>query len=263
MARARVLLLDDDPTVRLYIGLALADLDVDLVECAAVDEALAALRTAPCRLLLTDLVLREGSGFDLLRLLQEQPGLRAGARVAIFSAAVTPEVQAQLTDFEVWRVLAKPATIAVLRACVQEALQDAPAPSLAETSEGGQPPSADEARAAALQRHFAGDLRLFEDFRTSCESQFDDDLRRIDEAFLRGDADSVHRVCHSLKTVLLMLGRPGLAAQARALDTAARAVDRELMQTLWPGFRRAMAASVQPGADRPSTTGASEAGGVR
>lgn len=263
MARARVLLLDDDPTVRLYIGLALADLDVDLVECARVDEAMTALRTAPCRLVLTDLVLRDGSGFDLLRLLQGQPALRAGAQVAIFSAAVTPEVQTRLQPFDVWRVLAKPATIAMVRDCVQEALQDPPARPVAEAANGGQPPSAEDDRTAALQRHFAGDLRLFEDFRSACEAQFDDDLRRIDEAFMRGDADSVHRVCHSLKTVLLMLGRPGVAAQARALDAAALAGDRELMQVLWPAFRRAMTACIQPVADRPSTTGASEVDGIR
>lgn len=263
MARARVLLLDDDPTVRLYVGLALADLPVELVECARVDEAMAALHTAPCRLVLTDLVLRDGSGFDLLRLLRQQPALRAGAHVAVFSAAVSPEVQAQLQPFEVWRVLSKPAAIAVLRACVQEALQDAPVPPTTEVAKAAHPPSPDDDQAAALQRHFAGDLRLFEDFRSSCEAQFDDDLRRIEEAFARGDADSVHRVCHSLKTVLLMLGRPTLAAQARALDTAARAVDRELMQALWPAFRSAMLACRQPGADRPSTTGASEVGGAR
>lgn len=263
MARARVLLLDDDPTVRLYVGLALADLPVDLIECAGVDDAVAALRAAPCRLVLTDLVLRDGSGFDLLRLLQQQPGLCEGARLAVFSAAITPDVRARLEPFGVWRVLTKPATIAVLRSCVQEALQMPAAPAVGATEVAPDPPSAADEQAAALQKHFAGDQRLFEDFRHSCEAQFGDDLRRIDEAFGRGDADAVHRVCHSLKTVLLMLGRPTLAAQARALDMAARAADQELMQALWPAFRDAMAACAQPGAERPSTTGASEVDGIR
>lgn len=260
MARARVLLLDDDPTVRLYVGLALADLGIELLECAGVDEAVAALHAGPCHLVLTDLVLRDGSGFDLLRLLQQQPALRAGARLAVFSAAVTPEVRAQLQALDVGRILAKPASISALRACVEESL---PADPASATAPPAAAPSPADEQAAALQRHFAGDLRLFEEFRASCEAQFDQDLRRIDEAFARGDADSVHRVCHSLKTVLLMLGRPALAAQARELDTAARAVDRARMQALWPAFRDAMAGGAQPVADRPSASGAGEAGGVR
>lgn len=261
MARPRVLLLDDDATVRLYVGLALADLNVDLLECASVDDAVASLRQAPCQLLLTDLVLREGTGFDLLRLLQEQPALRAGARVAVFSAALTPEVQARLTAFEVWRVLAKPASIDALRACVQDAVL-AGAPSAA-TDPPEPPPSPQADEAAALQRHFAGDRHLFEEFRASCEAQFDEDLRRVDEAFARGDADAVHRVCHSLKTVLLMLGRPGIASQARELDMAARAVDRARMQALWPGLRSALSDRTQPVAERPSASGSGEAGAAR
>lgn len=263
MARARVLLLDDDPTIRFFVGLALADLPVDLVECAGVDEAVATLRAAPCQLLLTDLVLRTGSGFDLLQLFQHEPALRADARVVVFSAALTPEVHERLRTLGVWRLLAKPASLADLQACVQEGLSASPTARPAPWPEPLPAPGMDADEDLALQQHFGGDLPLFMAFRGSCEAQFGDDRRGIDEALARDDAATVQRTCHSLKTVLLMLGRPALAARAKALDSAAQAADRPAMDALWPALRDALDAGAQPAAERPSATGVGEGDGVR
>lgn len=94
--RGRVVLVDDDPTIRRLFALALEDLDIDLQLCPSVAQARQVLREAPAQLLVTDLMMPGENGFDLLQALNDDPGLRAGARLAVFSAGLNAAVRDRL-----------------------------------------------------------------------------------------------------------------------------------------------------------------------
>ena len=104
-APARVVLVDDDASIRRLVALALEDLPVELVACADAAQARQALRDAPAALLLTDLMMPGESGMALLQLLAADPGLRGPAQLAVFSAGVDEATQAALDALGVWRVL--------------------------------------------------------------------------------------------------------------------------------------------------------------
>lgn len=260
MPRPRVLLLDDDPSARCFVAMALAELPLDLVECEHVAAALAALRAAPCDLLLTDLVLRGESGLDLLRHLQHEPGLLPGGRVIVLSAALGAAAEPLLDNLPVWRTLAKPATFDTLQACVGEALGLAPSAAQAAAARSGP-------EALAMRRHFGGDAAMFDAFRTTCRAQFTEDLAEGDAALAAGDRAALQRLGHSLKTVLQLIGRPELAAQAAALDAAAAAADGTPLHLLWQSLRNGLGESLadapQPTVERPSGTVESGSGGLR
>ena len=71
-----------------------------------------------------------------------------------------------------------------------------------------------------VQQHFGGERELSESFRASCSERFGDDLMQGDAAVATGDAAVLCRVAHALKAVLEMIGQPGRAGQARALEAA-------------------------------------------
>ena len=67
MQDLRVLLLEDDPAVRLFLQMALEPLSLNLVPCATLAQARQALADPGVRLVLTDLALPDGSGLELLQ----------------------------------------------------------------------------------------------------------------------------------------------------------------------------------------------------
>lgn len=230
---ARVLLLDDDPTIRLFVSLALADLGVEVVACDTVDGALAELLAAPCALLLIDLVLRKGSGYELLHALRRTPTLIGQARVVVLSAAIDAAARQRLASLGVWRCLPKPASLDQLQACTREALACAAAIVPAA-------PAVELAPETAVQRHFGGDQPLFEAFRAACLAQFPNDLSNAETALAQQDAAALQRLGHTLKTVLTMLGHPELAREAAALDEAAEAADWPRITSSWALLRRGL-----------------------
>lgn len=125
-ARPRVILVEDDASVQRFVALALEDLPIDLVACDSVAAALAALAQAPACLVLTDLMLPGEPGQALVERLARDPALRGSARVAVFSAGLTPAVRDRLAGWDVWRLLSKPVSLAELEACVLDALKDGP-----------------------------------------------------------------------------------------------------------------------------------------
>lgn len=62
----RVLIVEDDPSVRLFVQVALQPLEIDLVQCATITEAKTMLTDRVIRLVITDLNLPDGTGLDLL-----------------------------------------------------------------------------------------------------------------------------------------------------------------------------------------------------
>lgn len=242
MTRARVLLVDDDASIRRFVALALEELDVDLVEVPGVAPAREALRQGTFDLIITDLMMPGETGLDLLQHLADHPAQRGAARVAVFSAGLTAAMQARLDSFDVWRQLSKPISLTALEDCVREAVGGASAasPAAAPTDTADAPLSADER--AAIARHFGGEQALFIAFRASCRAQFAGDLRAGDAAVARGDAAALRHLAHSLKRVLATLGHAGPGTIARSLEDAAAVADWGLATPLWQQLRTHLAA---------------------
>ncbi|TXH59444.1 MAG: response regulator [Burkholderiaceae bacterium] len=246
MSRARVLLVDDDASIRRFVALALEDLEIDLVEAENVPQARERLAEGRCELVITDLMMPGETGLDLLQQLAERPELRAGARLAVFSAGLNAAMQARLAGLDVWRQLSKPISLVELEECVREAVGAAAAtPATATEAAANEASAADDgldaAEQATVARHFAGDRSLFLAYRASCVAQFAQDIRQGDDAMARGDAPAVRRLAHSLKSVLLTLGQPGASAQARQLEDAGARADWELCRPLWQALRTHLA----------------------
>jgi len=241
MTRPRVLLVDDDASIRRFVALALDELDVTLIACASVVEALVALREAPVQLLLTDLMMPGESGLDLLQHLADHPALRGGALQVVFSAGLDAATRERLAHFDIWRQLSKPVSLAALEDCVRQGAQPAAA--------AAQPPATapseqalTEDELAAVASHFGGDRALFLLFRASCIPQFAIDLQHGDAAVAQGNAASLRLLAHSLKSVLLTLGHESLSEQARQLEAAAAAADWPLARPLWARLHQGLAA---------------------
>lgn len=236
MNRTRVLLVDDDPSIRRFVALALEELPIELVEAGSVSEAREQLAGgAPFALIVTDLMMPDETGLDLLQHLADHPAQRAGARLAVFSAGLNAAMQAQLAGFDVWRQLSKPISVLELEDCVREATGEA-------TGAGGASDTASGAglgagAEAAVRQHFAGDRALFLAYRASCITQFEADIRVGAAALARGDWPTLHRLAHSLKSVLATLGEAHGSAVARQLEEAAGRSDAAASRPLWQRLR--------------------------
>ena len=89
MNRPRVLLVDDDASIRRFVALALEELEVDLVEVPGVAPAREALAAGRFDLIITDLMMPgETRGLDLCLALKVEPML-AATRVIMLSARGT------------------------------------------------------------------------------------------------------------------------------------------------------------------------------
>lgn len=246
----RVLLVDDDASIRRFVELALEDLPIEFVACASVREAVAALQDRPAALLITDLMMPGETGLDLLEMLAASPALAGHARVAVFSAGLNAAMQSQLARFDIWRSLSKPISVMELEACVREACGDAVAPPPAQTTEasaaagieGVPAASLSPLERAAVSDHFAGELALFLTFRAACLQQFHADVAAGDAAVATGDAQALRRLAHSLKTVLATLGHPVLSARSAQLEELANAGDWPPARIAWRELSGAMRA---------------------
>lgn len=239
MARARMLLVEDDPLLRRFVRMALDELTLEVLECDTVATAIQILESNPVQLILTDLMLPGASGVDLLLHLQTFPHLRGQAKVVVFSAGLTPAARLELAPLQVWRMLEKPVSIGVLEQCVLDALADANAPAVAPSTT----PTA--AISYAVDRYFGGDAELFNLYRTTCLAHFPQDIAAGDHAHDTQDAQALRRVAHSLKTVLLTIDVPHLAAQARALEQACHAAQPDAAERYWSPLRNALATLVK------------------
>lgn len=223
MALPKVLLVEDDSSIARFVELALEELPIELVICTSVPAAMQTLHQGGVRLILTDLMLPGESGVDLMQRLEREPVPAPKPLVAVFSAGLTPAVQAQLAALKVWRLVAKPSSVAELESCVQDALSLA-SPAAADRAAGAPAPAgltADEQLAVAT--HFAGDEGLFKAYRASCLRQFAADVHTGDAACAAADWQALRRLAHSLATVLLTLGHPAQSALARQIEDAAAA----------------------------------------
>jgi len=237
MNRPRVLLVDDDPSIRRFVALALEDLEIELVEAGSVAQARERLAGGePFALIVTDLMMPGETGLDLLQHLADHPAQRAGARQAVFSAGLNAAMQARLAGFDVWRQLSKPISVLELEDCVREAVGAGGAAAAAAPAPA-QPGPLGAGQEAAITRHFAGDRGLFLAYRASCLAQFPADVRAGDDALARGDAPALRRLAHSLKSVLATLGDADAGTLARTLEDSAARGDLAGGTPLWQSLR--------------------------
>jgi DNA-binding response OmpR family regulator len=231
MKRPRLLLIEDDASIRRFVTLALEDEGLDLVEAPNLAAAVQALRGEPFAVVMCDLMLPDGSGMDLLRELAEPDAPSAGACRVAFSAGVH-------------RVLGKPVSLADLSACVADAL--AQSASVAAAAAGAAMPSAPAAAAstasgtlpssaqqAAIAEFFGGDLALYQAFNQQCLQQFVHDVALGEQALADGDLAALRRLAHSLKSVLLTLGHGSDSACAARLESCAAQGQAETSAALW------------------------------
>lgn len=218
---ARLLLIEDDASIARFVELALDGLPdhdpaapaVALTVVRSLREARAALAAGGWQLVVSDLMLPDGSAESLLA---EGLALAAGAPPwVVFSAGVQEERRATLVARGVAHLLRKPVPLVELLDTIARLLRAQPAapPAIAPAA-----PQVDP-----VQQHFGGDRVLFESFRSGCLARFADDLAQGQAAVAAGDAAALRRVAHGLKAVLVLIGEPGLAEQARALEDAAAA----------------------------------------
>jgi CheY-like chemotaxis protein len=230
--RPRVLVVEDDAAIRRFIELALEDEPIDLVTTGSLAAALQALEQPPYALVLTDLMLPDGSGLDLLQALADRPAWRGGARLAVFSAGVSAATRERLAGLGVERVITKPAPLAALLDCVRWAT----APG--DGSPGAAPPAQQPLlQADPVAEYFAGDHSLYQAFRASCVAQFPADVASGDDAAARDDLPALRRLTHSLKTVLRSLGQGTDSALAAQVEDAAAAGQSAAARQGWAQLR--------------------------
>jgi len=236
---SRVLLVEDDPSIRRFVALALEELPVQLVEAPTLQAARDALDDPagpPFVLMITDLMLPDGSGLDVLRDLRAGRRRRAPQVAAAFSAGLTAARRAELEQLGVHRWLAKPVSLAELARCVQEALDLV---RLAPDSAFGTfdslwadlPPGQRD----AVMNCFGGDRQLFETFREGCRGRFAADLADGERAVADGDLARLRRLAHSLASVLEMIGEADAAVTARTLERRAGRGEPEALRE-WAGL---------------------------
>lgn len=219
---ARLLLIEDDAAIARFVALALEVLPdhdasapaVELTVVARLSEARTALAAGGWQLVISDLMLPDGSAETLLA---EGLALADGAPPwVVFSAGVQEERRAALASRGVARMLRKPVPLAELLDTIAALLRAGQALAPFEAT----PPAVG---ADPVHQHFGGDRALYESFRQGCVERFADDIAQGQAAVAAGDAPTLRRVAHGLKAVLELIGEPGLAAHARALESAAAA----------------------------------------
>lgn len=243
MQPTRVLLLEDDPSVRRFVQMALEPLAVDVVPCDTVAQARQALAETAVRLVFTDLILPDGSGLDLLQWLQDRErSTGVACRSVVFSGGIDLAMEHKLQTLQVWRVLRKPASVVSLVACVSDAL--------AVDAEAGL--ASDKLpRLDPVAEFFGGNLPLYNAYRTACLAQFPTDLGAGDVAAHVGDAQTMRRVAHNLKSVLTMLGEAPAAQLAHDTEEAAASGAVESMRQGWQQLRNRVQALLTPASAFP------------
>jgi CheY-like chemotaxis protein len=229
MTRPRVLLVEDDTSIRRFVVMALEDSEIVMVEAETLRAANQALHGPPFALVLCDLMLPDGSGLDLLQSLGEPDSPSPKARRIAFSAGVSGEVRQRLAAIGVTEILSKPISVAALIACVEGAVQAADA---------GAAAGADVATAVdPVMTYFGGDRELFDSFSARCRAQWPRDAALGDLAARQGDLPALRRLAHSSKSVLLTLGLAADSALAFSIEKAAAEQRADTAWALWPRLR--------------------------
>lgn len=236
MSRPRVVLVEDDLSLRRFVAMALEELDIEWLSFASVEESLICLRQQPVELIITDLMMPGLSGFDLIRMLAAAPELRGTAAVLVYSAGLSLAVRQQLQEQGIKHFLSKPCSVAELKAGVLTALEEKLHDQPVKVAAVGTL-SISNSNSTTLQSHFGGNLALYRAFRTSSLQQFEADVVAGDLACQQTDSQAFRRLAHTLKSVLLMLDQAPAAELSRQLEHATDQGDWAAAIPLWASLR--------------------------
>lgn len=120
--KSRVLVVDDEATVRKCVRLSLVSDGIECDEAADGSQALDLLNEHVYDLVLTDLEMPTLSGMELLRAVRNRPGL-GNLKVLVFSGRSSPNEMARLLSAGADDFLSKPLSIVQLRSRVNAALR--------------------------------------------------------------------------------------------------------------------------------------------
>ncbi len=237
MSRARLLLLEDDASIRRFVNLALGELPVEIVEATSIAAASEALGGERFAMLIADLMLPDGNGMDLVARIRADPQAFGPVRTVIFSAGVSAALRDQAGRLGVWRVLDKPVSVKAIVQCVSDGLGEH-APPASSSAEPAPVAASDLTRQQAIDTHFDGQAALFDAFKAACCAELPADLDAADLALRRDDVAALRRVAHNLKTALSLIGHNEAASRARALEqAAARGDGKDELDRLWRELR--------------------------
>ena len=122
--RKRILIVDDDEKLATLLRESLRTLEegYDVVTAGGTDEALAKVSKRPFDLVITDLMMPEVDGLQLLEALKAINPLIVTVAMTAFDS---PEIKAKAERFGIYRYLAKPFSVHEFRQCVIDAFQEA------------------------------------------------------------------------------------------------------------------------------------------
>src|SRR5437870_3885999 len=118
-----ILVVDDDPGIRLLLVTFLRRRGFRLLEARDGNEALEAMRAGTPDLVILDLMMPDVSGWDVLRERAADPSLRRIPMIVV-TAANSREVTAELVDKDVYAVVGKPFDLDALLVAVTTCLHD-------------------------------------------------------------------------------------------------------------------------------------------
>ena len=121
-----VLVVDDDPAIRLLLATFLRRQGLRVLEARHGGEALVHMRAGDADLVLMDLMMPEVSGWDVLRVRAADPLLQR-TPVIVVTAKNESDVTAGIADKKVYAVIEKPFDLDVLAATVIACLDGLPA----------------------------------------------------------------------------------------------------------------------------------------
>lgn len=222
--KPRLLLLEDEPTSRMFLATALADLAVDTEVAASVAQARSLATGGGHALWLFDVNLPDGTGSGLLADLRQR-GLSTPAIAHTASADPGERNRLLAAGFE--SVVVKPLPAAAWRLAVRRGLERAaPSQPLSEVAARyatGQPPTWDDAAAIAA-------LGGRPDAMATLRKLFLDELptlrERVIAATRRGDETALRSALHQLRASCGFVGAARLAAAGNALGQAPRCPGR-------------------------------------
>ena len=125
-----ILVVDDDPGIRLFLVTLLRRRGFRLLEARDGNEALEAMRAGSADLVILDLMMPDVSGWDVLRERAADPSLRRIPMIVV-TATNCLEAKTDLVDQDVYAVVAKPFDLDALLMAVTTCLRDPHVPVLA------------------------------------------------------------------------------------------------------------------------------------
>lgn len=103
----KILIIEDDVAIRRLLEVCLRAIPAEQIVLGESREALAVLRREPIGVVVTDVMMPQTSGFDIVRAMRSDPALR-GIPVIMLSAMGNPSLPAEATEAGVQAYFPKP-----------------------------------------------------------------------------------------------------------------------------------------------------------